>query len=183
MTNPPGPDPAGRHVPHIHVDALIDAQHGGESGIRAADVLQQLRVVLHAVKSHFQEVERITGVGGAQVWALSVIKGNPGIGISELARSLSIRQPTASIFVKNLAAKGLIRARRAASDRRAVQLTVLAAGEAVLQRAPQPFTGVLPQALAAVGPAGLERLHAELAKVVIQLGDPEGLRTTPLDQI
>lgn len=159
-----------------------DDDEKGEGG-SVASVLQQLRVVLHAVKAHFQEVEQITGVGGAQVWALSVIQSQPGIGVGELARSLSIRQPTASVFVRNLVRQGLIRARRAASDRRAVQLMVLPAGEAVLRLAPQPFTGVLIKALSALDPACLQRLHADLDKVVCQLGNHAGSRTIPLDRI
>ncbi len=179
MSNPAGNDRGGRH-------GLAEAARTGllaGEGDRAADVLQQLRVLLHAVRSHFQEVEQITGVGGAQVWALSVIQSQPDIGVGELARNLSIRQPTASIYVRNLVKHGLIQARRATSDRRAVQLMVLPAGEALLRLAPQPFTGVLPRALSALDAACLQRLHADLAQVVGQLGDHAGLRNTPLDRI
>jgi len=39
----------------------------------ATRVLRQFRVVFNAVKTHFRQVEREAGVGGAQLWALSVI--------------------------------------------------------------------------------------------------------------
>ena len=44
-------------------------------------VLRQFRVVFNAVKTHFRQVEREAGVGGAQLWALSVIDRRPGIGV------------------------------------------------------------------------------------------------------
>ena len=40
----------------------------------AARVLQQFRQIFNAVKTHFQQVEKKVGVGGAQVWALAVMK-------------------------------------------------------------------------------------------------------------
>lgn len=147
----------------------------------AVKVLRQLRVMLHAMKSHFHEVERITGVGGAQVWALSVIHDRPGIGVGELARSLGIRQPTASIFVRNLVRLRLIRAPRAPSDRRSVRLHVLPEGEALLRMAPQPFSGVLPGALASLDQPCLQRLHADLARVISQLGEATAGHAVPLD--
>lgn len=153
------------------------------TGADVASVLQQFRVVLHAVKAHFQEVEQVTGVGGAQVWALSVIRDRPGIGVTDLARALSIRQPTASIFVKNLVRRRLVRVRRAASDRRSVQLHVLARGEAILQLAPKPFSGILPKALSALDPACLQRLHADLAQVVARLGAYSDSRGATLDRL
>ena len=47
----------------------------------AARVLRQFRQVFNAVKTHFRQVEKTVGLGGAQVWALSVIRDIPGIGI------------------------------------------------------------------------------------------------------
>jgi hypothetical protein len=38
-------------------------------------------VVFNAVKTHFRQVEATAGVAGAQVWALSVIQHEPGIGV------------------------------------------------------------------------------------------------------
>jgi hypothetical protein len=40
-------------------------------------VLRQFRVVFNSVKTHFRQVEREAGLGGAQLWALSVIQRRP----------------------------------------------------------------------------------------------------------
>jgi hypothetical protein len=36
---------------------------------KAARVLRRFRMVFNAVKTHFQQVEKQAGIGGAQVWA------------------------------------------------------------------------------------------------------------------
>jgi DNA-binding MarR family transcriptional regulator len=143
-------------------------------------VLLQFRVVLNAVKRHFQQVERRAGIGGAQVWALSVIRGTPGMGVNDLAAVLNVRQPTASNLVKTLSQQNLIEVRRNAKDRRAVQLHILPEGRKILRRAPGPFAGVLPGALAALDTQTLERLEVDLALLIQQLGSEKGAAAIPL---
>ncbi|MFC0252090.1 MarR family winged helix-turn-helix transcriptional regulator [Massilia consociata] len=146
-------------------------------------VLRQFRIVFNAVKSHFRQVEREAGLGGAQLWALSVIQQNPGIGATGLARELDIHQSTASNLVRGLVERGYVAGAREGSDRRNVALRVLPAGADVLQAAPLPFAGVLPDALASLDPETLARLERDLGRVIEQLGaDPEGAKV-PLAQL
>lgn len=152
-------------------------------GPTATRVLQQFRIVFNAVKSHFQQVERVAGVGGAQVWALSVIGEHPGLGVKELAQTLHVRQPTASILVRNLAGQGLVDVRRDGPDRRAVQLHLLPSGHRVLERAPGPFAGVLPEALAALDPEVLARMEGDLARLITALGADRSAAGVPLAQL
>lgn len=146
----------------------------------AAKVLRQFRQVFNAVKTHFRQVEKHAGVGGAQIWALSVIRERPGIGVGELAQAMDVHQSTASNLVKVLGERRLLRIDRGAADRRAVQLKVTAAGSAVLRRAPTPFTGVLPQALAALDEKTLRRLHADLQALLGLLRVDRRAARTPL---
>jgi DNA-binding MarR family transcriptional regulator len=83
-------------------------------------VLRQFRVVFNSVKTHFRQVEREAGLGGAQLWALSVIQRRPGIGVTELARELDIHQSTASNLIKALVERGLVETSRHGVDRRSV---------------------------------------------------------------
>ena len=69
-------------------------------------VLRRFRLVFNAVKTHFQQVEKKAGVGGAQLWALSVIHAHPGIGVNSLAAFMDVHQTTASNLVKALVAAG-----------------------------------------------------------------------------
>lgn len=140
------------------------------SSANPAHVLRQFRVVFNAVKTHFRQVEQAAGVGGAQVWALSVIRERPGIGVKELARTLDIKQSTASNLVRALLGRDLVLARRDGPDRRTVALHLQDAGAAVLARTPGPFAGVLPDALGELDAATLARLEADLGRLIALLG-------------
>src|SRR5436190_12427379 len=96
-----------------------DAQEGPAEE-PAARVLRQFRQIFNAVKTHFQQVEKKVGLGGAQVWALSVIRDTPDIGMGSLARAMNIHQSTASNLVKSLVERGLVSASRHSADLRAV---------------------------------------------------------------
>ncbi|HSW04636.1 MarR family winged helix-turn-helix transcriptional regulator [Aquabacterium sp.] len=139
-----------------------------------ARVLRRFRVVLNAVKTHFQQVEKRAGIGGAQVWALSVIREQPGLGVNDLARAMGVHQSTASNLVKALVALHLISARKEGADRRTVQLRMLPAGTRVLRKVPGPFHGALPDALARLDQKMLVRLDKDLAVLVKALA-PDGL--------
>jgi len=145
-------------------------------------VLRRFRLVFNAVKTHFQQVERKAGVGGAQLWALSIVRDHPDIGVNDLARSMDIHQSTASNLVKTLVARELVAGAKNGADRRAVQLRILPAGRAVLRRAPGPFAGVLPQALSSLDARTLKRLDADLAKLIAALNSDERAANIPLGQ-
>lgn len=149
----------------------------------ATRVLRQFRLVFNSVKKHFQQVEKKAGVGGAQVWALSVIRQRPGIGVNDLASAMDVRQPTASNLVKSLVDQELIEVRKNERDRRAVQLHLRPGGTRVLRRAPGPFSGVLPQALAGLDAERLERLEIDLAVLIAALNADASAATIPLGQM
>src|SRR3954452_3693299 len=98
----------------------------------AARVLRRFRLVFNAVKSHFRAVETKAGISGAQLWALSVVHGQPGIGVGDLARAMDIHQSTASNLLRGLLEKGLVLTERGGTDRRAVKLQVSAKGGRLL---------------------------------------------------
>ena len=135
----------------------------------AIRVLRQFRIVFNAIKAHFQQVEKRAGVGGAHVWALSVVRQQPGIGVGELARRLDIHPSTASNLVRSLVERGLLAAERGDADRRAEQLRVLPEGSKVLRKVPAPFSGLLPEALSNLDDAVLERMARDLDALISQL--------------
>jgi len=145
-------------------------------------VLRQFRIVFNAVKTHFRQLERESGLGGAQVWALSVIDSQPGIGATSLARALDIHQSTASNLVRGLVERGYVGAAREGTDRRSVALRVLPAGKEILLRAPAPLAGVLPSALASLDDETLLRLEQDLAHLITQLDTDESAGKIPLSQ-
>ena len=142
---------------------------GVPSDPTAARVLQEFRQIFNAVKTHFQQVEKSVGLGGAQVWALSVIRDTPDIGTGSLARVMNIHQSTASNLVKSLVQRGLVSVTKHDTDRRAVMLRLLPAGGRILRQSPGPFAGVLPEALAALDQKTLKRMEADLRKLIGEL--------------
>jgi DNA-binding MarR family transcriptional regulator len=149
----------------------------------AVAVLRQFRQVFNAVKSHFQQVEKTVGMGGAQVWALSIVRDAPGIGVGALAKAMSIHQSTASNLVRTLIDRGMVIGVKQGADRRAVQLNLLPAGAKVLKNAPGPFAGLLPDALKSLPPATLERLNADLAQLIVAIAADESGASIPLSDI
>jgi len=146
-------------------------------------VLRRFRVVFNAVRSHFQQVEKQVNLGGAQVWALSVVRDHPGIGMGMLAKHMDVHQSTASNLVKTLQRKELISMNKAPEDRRNVQLHVLPAGLAVLAQVPGPFEGVLPVALDRLPAETLLRLDQDLGELIALLKADEQAGGIPLAQL
>ncbi len=155
--------------PHPAANDAPDADHEQA----AIAVLRQFRQVFNAVKSHFQQVEKTVGLGGAQVWALSIVREQPGIGVGALARAMSIHQSTASNLVRTLIDRGMLAAVKQGVDRRAVQLNLLPAGARVLKHAPGPFAGLLPDALRALPADTLARLQVDLGRLIVLIDADE----------
>ncbi len=152
----------------------IKASPDADTEQAAVLVLRQFRQVFNAVKSHFQQVEKTVGMGGAQVWALSVVREQPGIGVGALAKAMSVHQSTASNLVRTLIEREMIVAVKQGADRRAVQLNLLPAGAKVLKNAPGPFAGVLPDALKALSPDTLAHdCRVDLAKLIVTAIDAD----------
>jgi DNA-binding MarR family transcriptional regulator len=146
----------------------------------ATRVLRRFRLVFNSVKTHFRAVENRAGVSGAQLWALSVIQAQPGLGVGDLARAMDIHQSTASNLLRALTEKDLVTTERGGEDRRAVQLKVTARGARVLAKAPGPFTGVLPEALRRLDARTLARLDRDLTRLIEELGVDERGAGIPL---
>jgi DNA-binding MarR family transcriptional regulator len=157
-----------------------DADAPGGAIDPAHKVLRRFRVVFNAVKAHFRAVETQAGVSGAQLWALSVIAEQPGVGVKDLARAMDVHQSTASNLLRALQESGMVDSAREGEDRRAVQLYLTPRGHKVLAKAPGPFEGILPDALQKLDEKTLERLDRDLAKLIQLLGADSRGKNVPL---
>lgn len=129
-------------------------------------VLKKFRVIFGSVRHHFREIERTCGVSGSQLWIMQEILHAPGIGVSDLAERLSIHQSTCSQLVDKLASSGLIVKERSKEDQRRVGLRLSEDAAKLMQKAPGPAEGVLPDALRALPPDALTALDASLEQVI-----------------
>ncbi len=150
---------------------------------QSSQVLRRFRVVFNAVRTHFKQIEKQVGLGGAQVWALSVIREQPGIGMGELARCMDVHQSTASNLVRALQQKELIRMDKDAQDKRHVHLYTTPPALELLARVPGPLEGVLPVALELLSPPTLQRLDQDLSELIALLKADETAGRIPLAQL
>jgi len=151
--------------------------------VSASMVLRRFRVVFSAVRSHFNQIEKQVGLGGAQVWALSLIRERPGIGLGDLAKNMDVHQSTASNLVKALQTKELVRTDKDHADKRHVHLHVTPQALALLAEVPGPFEGVLPAALERLNALTLQRLDQDLTELIGLLHADEAAGVIPLAQL
>lgn len=135
----------------------------------AARVLRHFRIVYNAVRQHFRHLEKSAGLSGAEIWALSQVAANPGIGVGGLAHALDIHQSTASNLLRALLDARLVTSERTSEDRRLVHLHATARGMRLLAKTPTPFSSVLPDALQRLDPRTLARLDRDLGKLIEEL--------------
>ena len=133
-------------------------------------VLKRFRVLLRSMDAHYRQVERRSGLGGAQLWALAEIAGAGRITVGQLAKKLAIHLSTASNLVRRLESLGLVARARLASDQRVVQLAATAAGRRKVRSAPKPSAGLLQQALLEMEARELRALTGQLEKVLRRMG-------------
>jgi DNA-binding MarR family transcriptional regulator len=128
--------------------------------------LQSFRLIVRSIKQHFQHVQDATGLSGSQLWCLAAIRATPGQRVTALARTLGIRQATASNLVEVLERKGLLERRRDQKDQRAVSVFLTEAGRLIAQAAPEPVAGILPDALGRLAPKDLSELNGLLDRLI-----------------
>ena len=141
---------------------------------RMLRVLMQFRVLLRAMRTHYQSLAERSGLAGAQAWALAEIAARPGVSVGELARAMGLHLSTVSNIVGRLERMGLASRVRAGADQRVVRLEATAEGRRVLRRAPRPAAGLLQQALAQLAPARLAALNRDLAALIAAMGRRAG---------
>lgn len=137
------------------------------------EVLRQFRVIFRTVRKHFQSVEDRVGISGTLLWALAVIDEQPGIRLTQLARSMSVHQSTASNILARLIELQLVRKERNRDDNRVTGLFVTEQGRKRLEQAPGPVRGLLPDALGKLPDHVLTQLHDNLQRLLEQMETQE----------
>lgn len=132
-------------------------------------VLKKFRLIYGSVRQHFRQVEQTCGVSGSQLWILKETIRTPGVGVSELAERLSIHQSTCSQHVDKLVRRGYMKKQRAKEDQRRVGLVPSKKAVEILEAAPGPAEGILPDALRELPEASLRRLDRALTQLIGQL--------------
>jgi DNA-binding MarR family transcriptional regulator len=148
------------------MQALTDAQDAGEPAMREypADAAA-VDAVLTASRSLIAVATRSLGAAAeettiAQYRALVVLASRGPQRMVDLAIALDVAPSTAGRMCDRLVRKGLIRRHRARADRRAVLVSVTAAGRLVVDQATARRRGLIEDILARL-PADAQRAAAE----------------------
>lgn len=86
----------------------------------------------------------------------------PGLRVGEVSERLAIHQTTTSNLVDGLVKKGYVIKTRDAADQRVVKLALSEKGQAVIERAPTPARGLLPESLQKLSEKQLRDLNKSL---------------------
>jgi DNA-binding MarR family transcriptional regulator len=125
---------------------------------------------LHSSAIHLLRLVRVqdarTGIGPAQLSALSVIVFGGPASLKDLARAEQVRPPTMSRIVDGLEAAGLARRRAHPDDRRAVMIEATEKGTAILQKGRRLRVQFLSGHLAGLSSA--ERAYIDKAVLALQ---------------
>jgi DNA-binding MarR family transcriptional regulator len=160
------------------------SDRGSAKHAKMLDALRHFRVAIKTIRRHYQEVERQTGVSGAQLWALAHVADFPGSEVGELADALAIHPSTASNLVRRLCSLGLVTRKRAGTDRRAVQLFPTQRAANALRKAPRPLIGVLQQALLDLPAENLDALTLHLGRLIAAMRTRDSrAKAVPLSDI
>lgn len=137
------------------------ASPDGEGEIKLA-ILKKLRIVIRAAQQHSLWIEKQCGVSGAQLWIMQELLECSNLRVGELAQKLAIHQTTASNLLDALGKRGYINKTRDAADQRVVRVNLTEQGVALLEQAPKPARGLLPEALRHMDEASLAGLNTGL---------------------
>jgi DNA-binding MarR family transcriptional regulator len=102
-----------------------------------------LRRIVRALELYSHDVQRDFGLTGPQLWALKTLERLGPQTVGGLAAALLVHQSSASLLVKRLERRGLIRRAQAVDDRRRVRLELTERARALCARAPEPTQGRL----------------------------------------
>ncbi len=133
-------------------------------------VFDPLRRLVHALHVASRETERRLGVTGAQLFVLTQLRATPSLSINALAEPTMTHQSTVSVVVRRLVRRRLVKEVRAQDDARRVELTLTAAGIALLKRAPEVLQVRLANAIGALGAPQRRALANGLEHLVNELG-------------
>ena len=131
----------------------IDPPPPSPDALRVADLLHSAAIhLLRRVRVRDSE----SGVGPAQLSALSVLAFGGALSLGELAAAEQVQPPTMSRIVRSLEKARLIRRKRTA-DRRKIRLEATPKGAQILKEGRRRRVALLAAALSAFSPADQQK--------------------------
>ena len=152
----------------------MGSQASGPARGDAVHVMESLRRLVRFLRVAARRAEQEAGVSAAQLFVLQQLAQAPARSLAELAARTLTDASSVSTVVSRLVEQGLVVRRRAADDRRRVELALTARGRTLVARSPELAQVRIVRAIRAL-PAGQRRaLVASLGGLVAAIGADAG---------
>jgi MarR family transcriptional regulator, organic hydroperoxide resistance regulator len=132
------------------------------------ETVRLLRRLFRAIHEYSKEIQARSGLSGPQLWALTILEGQPAMSAGELAARMFVHPSSVTGVVDRLVRKGAVSRKVDAGDRRGVRLSVTAAGRRILKKTPPPVQVGLTRALNALPPRRLRDLRRSLERIAVE---------------
>lgn len=100
------------------------------------EVLSTLRQIIRAIDVHSKQLSKHFGLTGPQLVLIKEIATQEGMGVSELARKVSLSQATVTTIIDRLESRELVERSRSARDKRKVTLFTTEKAKKLLESNP-----------------------------------------------
>lgn len=137
---------------------MSDVKHENSELRNAVDVADRLHSLAIHLLRRLRVRDRESGIGPAQLSALSVLVFGGARSLGELAEAEQVRPPTMSRIVAGLERAGLVR-RETTEDKRRVRLEATAKGAKIMQEGRKRRVETLARALASLPETQLRHLE------------------------
>lgn len=142
------------------------ARNAGGRSADVAEVVNDLRRLFKAIQEYSKAILGKTGLSGPQVWALTVLAGEPALSLNELSERLFAHPSTVSGIVDRLEERGAVRKAPDPEDGRGIRLSLTPLGGRLVRRSPPPVQIGLRRALEDMPALQLRRLRRSLDQLV-----------------
>ena len=140
----------------------------------AVRVMESLRRLVRFLRVTARRAEQDTGVSAAQLFVVQQLAQAPARSLAELAGRTLTDASSVSTVVSRLVEQGLVVRRRAADDRRRVELALTARGRALAARTPELAQARVVRAVRGLPAAERRALVASLGHLVASVGADAG---------
>lgn len=133
-------------------------------------VLDAIRRIVRVLRLASREAEKRVGLSGAQLFVLQKLAEEPVLSVNEVAARTHTHQSSVSMVVQRLTRRGLVSRRRSSHDARQIDLSVTAAGRAVLRSAPAAAQDQLLETLNTLPSDKLKQIARSLSQLLEAMG-------------
>ena len=148
----------------------------------STDILTALRRIMRAIDLHSKKLEHSVGLTVPQILILQTVGEAGSLGVSEIARRISLSQATVTSVIDRLVRKELVTRDRNTSDRRVVSIALTEKGAEQLEDAPGLLQEEFVTRFGALEPWEQKMLTAAVERIA-SIMDAETVDASPILQV